>query len=262
MVRWSWRRVNVSPEDILSAAQTLETGSRTQEIDLVSRWTSSAVYLKWARECLMHNDSAFGADAALCYAKRAACREIDAFMTCNHLSHFLGCPYPAKIQMLSDVGLRIPNVIHQLIIDPRNESEHSYQACTSRDAKIAVEIAELFLKATADERTHHAIISIGWSIGIVQQRCSIPGKEYERIEFSLTAQHAPMLLIDVCADDHEVMILHPNDAEVSRCSLRDFKREQVVSLAQLLRRQYSFQNGPAEMRCDQFNKLKVDLGLS
>ena len=165
--------------------------------------------------------------------------------------------------MLCGVGLPIPGVIHQLIIDPRNESEHTYKPCTLRDAKSAVEISDLFLKATTDERARCATIAIGWSIGFVQHRCSIPGKEYERIKFSLSSRHSPMLLIDVCADDRNVMILYPHDEEVSTCPLRDFKREQVIRLAQLLRRQYSLQNGTSGvMRCDWFNKLKADIGLA
>ena len=264
MPRWSWRRVNVTPEDILSAARTLEVQSSWFEIDSVSHWRSSAVYLKWAQDCLPQN-TAFGLDAALCYAKRAVCREIDAFMTCNHFGSFLGDTYPAKIKMLRDVGLRIPDVIHQLIIDPRNESEHSYTVSAFGDVKKAVELAELFLMATTDEQKHHAIISIGWSIDIRQAKCAIPGKEYERLDFTLSDQSAPMLLIDVCADEHHAIILHPKDKEVSACSLREFKREQILDLARLLRRYYAFQQtgnwSCALNKCDWLLKLKADIDL-
>ncbi len=41
MVRWSWRRVNVTPEDILSGAQSLEVGARRYEIDVASHCQGS-----------------------------------------------------------------------------------------------------------------------------------------------------------------------------------------------------------------------------
>src|SRR5712691_944470 len=56
---------------------------------LVSDWTSSDTYLRWAHDSLAQN-TPLGFDAALCYAKRSACREIDAFMVCNHFSRFRG----------------------------------------------------------------------------------------------------------------------------------------------------------------------------
>jgi hypothetical protein len=259
---WSWRRVNVSPEDILSAAPTLDMGSSRHEINLTSAWTSGAVYLQWAHECLKQKGS-FGSDAALCYAKRAACREIDGFIVCNHLNCFMSDSYPSKIQMLREIGLHIPDIVHQLIIDPRNDAEHRYSACTFERAKAAVELAELFFGATAEERARNAIISIGWCVGVREQKCSVPGKEYELIEFKLSNQSRPMLLIDVCVSDPHVMILHPSDTELCTCALSEFTRNQVVGLARLLRRFYSLPSWSCTQHdCNWLNKLKVQLGLS
>jgi len=184
-------------------------------------------------------------------------------MTCNHLGSFLRETYPRKIEMLSQVGLYIPDIVYELIIDPRNDIEHSYKEPTFQQAKRAVQVAELFLKATADEREHHAIISIGWSISIHEERRSTPEREYERIEFTLTPQNAPMLLIDVCVDNHQVMIIHPKDEEVVACPLHEFQRDEAIVLAKMLRKYYTFHNAGSwrKLKCDWLNKLKADIGL-
>jgi hypothetical protein len=87
-------------------------------------------------------------------------------MRCNHLGCFLHHNYPDKITMLSRVGLSIPKIIHELIIDPGNDVEHSYTPLTEERAAHAVELAGLFLQATSDERAHQAIISINWSVSV------------------------------------------------------------------------------------------------
>jgi hypothetical protein len=260
-IGWKWKRRNVSAQDILSGARTLPIRWDRYEIDLTSQLTSSATYMEWARECLARN-SGFGWDAALCYAKRATCRELDAFIICNHLGCFLGAPYPRKIELLSKVGLSIPHTVHDLIIDPRNDVEHSYKSPTMVQARHAVEIAELFIGATHDERKRHAIIAISWSISIRVERSTVP-PSYERIEFTLTRQHSPMLLVDVCTPDHQVMILHPQDEEILACRLCDFTGDETVELAKLLRQYYTFEQVGtwAQIDCTWFNKLKAQIGL-
>jgi hypothetical protein len=258
--QWNWRRQQVSPDDILSAAKTLTVGSSRYEIDVTSQMTTSGDYLQWARECLKGN-LPVSWDAALCYAKRAVCREIDAFMHCNHFGTFLGKPYPQKIDMLSAVGVSIPSIVHELIIEPRNEVEHTYKTPTQEDAKHAVELAELFLAATQDERKHHAIIAIAWSITIREER----GPTYERIEFRLDRANNPMLLIDVCAQEQAVMVLIPKDEEIRWCRLALFSPDQAIALVKMLRQHYTFeQTGSYSIRidtCAWLAQLKKDIDL-
>jgi hypothetical protein len=263
MVGWTWRRQHVSAQDILSAANTLAIHASRYEIDLIPGWTSSALYLSWAQECFAQNND-FGWDAAVCYAKRASCREIDAFMVYHHLGH-LRATYPEKIELLSKVGISIPEIIHELIIEPRNDIEHSYKASTFEQAKRAVQLSGLLLRATADEREHRAIISIGWSINIHEERRSTPGNEYERIDFAVTHQHGAMLLIDVCTEDHQVMVIHPKDEEILICPMNEFSKNEAVQLAQMLRKHYALENsgswGVAQKNIGWVSKLKEDLGL-
>jgi hypothetical protein len=127
IVTWSWQRKSVTPEDILTAARTLELKPNWYEVDLTSDWKTSSDYLNWGRQCFQLQTE-FSSDSALNYAKRAACREIDGFMVRNHLSHLIRAKYPEKIEMLCDVGISIPEVVHELVIEPRNEVEHKYRA--------------------------------------------------------------------------------------------------------------------------------------
>src|SRR5438874_13426799 len=110
MVQWNWRPVAVDAADILTSAKALRMTPHWVEIDPTIELTSSAEYVSWARKVMAEN-TALGRDAALCYAKRAICREIDAFMMCNHLTSFLGRQYPEKIEMLVEVGLSVPDIV-------------------------------------------------------------------------------------------------------------------------------------------------------
>src|SRR5215208_6620691 len=150
MISWKWRRTLVSPEDILTGAQSLPIRSDRVIFDLTSEWTTSERYLSWAKDCLIR-DNDFGWDAANVYSKRAACRQIDAFIVCNHLGKFLGLTYPAKIEMLSEIDVIVPDIIQELIINPRNEIEHGYKASTREQARHAVQLAGLFLGAVSEE---------------------------------------------------------------------------------------------------------------
>jgi hypothetical protein len=203
------------------------------EIDPTIELTSSAEYVSWARKVMAEN-TALGRDAALCYAKRAICREIDAFRMCNHLTSFLGRQYPEKIEMLVEVGLSVPDIVRELVINPRNDVEHNYVP-EDTQTRHAVQIAELFINATARERERHAIISIAWSITVHRERSCAPGNEYDRLEFTHHHQNKPMLLIDPCPVNPLVMILHPANDELIACPLRNFKRNDAIALAKLLR---------------------------
>src|SRR5437764_4439559 len=125
MAEWTWRCVGVDPHTILDAAKTLRMTADWYEIDPTIGLTPGAEYVSFARRFLAEN-TALARDAAVCYAKRAVCREIDAFMMCNHLTAFLRCNYSAKIDMVREIGLSVLDVVRDLVINPRNDVEHKY----------------------------------------------------------------------------------------------------------------------------------------
>ncbi len=258
MVDWIWKRLAVHPQDILGAAHTIDVGSGRFVFDLIPNWTSAEAYLSWAKNALIQNDE-FGWDAAVCYAKRAACRQIDAFIVTNHLGNFSRRPYPEKMELLSQIGLAVPDILHELIIEPRNEIEHRYEATTSGQAKRSVELADLFLRAFSEEMEHKPIISFGWSISIRAESMSTPDIEYEHIEFKLTHRNSPMLLITCWEESPQVMIIHPKDEELMISPLRLFNKNEAIELASLLRTHERYSGW--QLKTEWITKLKQDLSL-
>ena len=87
----------VEAETLLDAAETLSPCGNYLAVDLTAAWVPETNYLTWAKKALGGGD-AFGFDAAVCYAKRAACCRIDKFIVQNHLSYFLKAKYPEKME--------------------------------------------------------------------------------------------------------------------------------------------------------------------
>jgi hypothetical protein len=235
MITWEWERKNVPPGEILESARHLSgERQRRTEVELISNWVSSSEYLRWSSDCLSRNDDC-GRDAAVCYAKRAACRQIDTWMVYNHLSKFAGQNYAQKIQMLGEVGLGIPDIVRELVINPRNDVEHGYTVCTQQQAKQAFELCKLFLTATSDEAQRKSPISIGWRVSFSRKQSVAPGNEYDEIRFWLEPHQSPMLIIDTVPPKHNVILLYPGDEELQVAPLDKFSRNESIELARLLR---------------------------
>lgn len=226
---WTWHRRTVTPADILTSAVSLPPKPRGFEIDLVPNWNVSTVYLSWAEAALNRNDQ-FGWDAALCYAKRAVCRELDALLAHNYLSH-IKANYPEKIAILRAVGLTIRDIIRDLVIDPRNDVEHAYSTPTEKEARHGVELSAMFLSETQQERERKATLSRGWSISSSETKSSTR----EAYQYTLKPVCLPMMLVDVCADDHQVLIILPKDGEIQTCPVNSFNKSEAIELARLLR---------------------------
>jgi hypothetical protein len=162
--------------------------------------------------------------------------------------------------MLSSVGLCVPDIVHELVIDPRNDIEHEYTVATREQAKRAIELADLFIRAT-DEGERFAIVNLGSSLTFHWIMSRAPGNEYDRLHFNLLGE--PMLLVDARAPEPHVIVLYPPRSELITCGLRDFKRDEAVELAKLLRRQREFQSSFDRISYREWlPKLKADLGLS
>ncbi len=253
---WKWTRTITAPDDVLSAMDTMTSGGGQYEAILTADWNTGAQYLEWAKACLKEK-SAYGNDAAVCYSKRAVCRMIDSMMLNNHLNYWLGDQYPKKLEMLTELGIFAPSIVHKFIIGPRNEVEHTYRQPTDEEARHAVELGELFLGATDQEGKQNLIVSYNWSISYSGFYSSKGAKH----GFRLDPTSAAMVIVDVTdAANHEVLVLRPSDAEVLVCPMREFKREQAVEFAKRMRKQ-----GGGGMSGSHtvhfFNELKAQLCL-
>src|SRR5262245_15594338 len=135
----------VAAQDLLTGAQLIRV-NQASTCSLNRNWTVPATYLEWARRGYREGDE-HGLANAITYAKRAACCRIDRLIHNYHLQRFHRTKFPVKIQALEGLGIPVPGVIQELIINPRNELEHDYVPADSRTARHALEIAELFLSA-------------------------------------------------------------------------------------------------------------------
>jgi hypothetical protein len=229
----SFTRKAVEPLDIIDAAKTMDfahihsSAFLDEQSTLGHKWVPAETYLEWAEQGLRQNN-AHGWDAALSYAKRAACRRIDGFLCYNHLRKLEYSSFPAKIGCLAELGISIPSVVQNLVIDPRNESEHRYREVTGQEAEHAVGIARLLLTATREEAGRRAVIALQWNV-VHQNSVVSPVTEFK--------DH-PMLLVDIFRVPNEVKVVRPKEGEIEFAMLDDFSGKQAVELATLLRRHY------------------------
>ena len=133
-------------------------------------------------------------------------------------------------------------LLKNLVIDPRNDIEHAYNMATEAQARQAYEVADLFLRATEIEAGTPAIIALGWNVNYRGSMCSTPGKEYERIEYSMASFHPPMLLIDAFEVNPEVFVLYSKDELLSVCLLNEFSSAQIIELNGMLRQYLKYPN--------------------
>jgi hypothetical protein len=230
MVGKKWKMVPKHPDDVIDAARTIGEGSIRIYHDPIPHWVPAADYLDWARRGLKQDDLN-GRDAAVCYAKRAVCRYIDGLMVCNHLGAFLGRGYKDKFELMSKIDLSIPSIVHELVINQRNDIEHSYEAATAVQASRAMELAELLLdrRSTIEELPKKALVSLGSN---AQYRMTEQPPDFSEVRVSVDD---PWLLVDTFAADPKVMLIHPKDDEVSYAQLSKFNIEQAVSFSRLMR---------------------------
>lgn len=226
------RTVPVAPEDVLDAGRTILPGD-SSTCNWLAHWASPATTGEWARRGLAEGD-AYGLSNAIAYAKRAAACRIDVLVQYNHLTRLARLNYPSKVAGLRQVGLVVPDVVQELVIDPRNDLEHGYQVPDGDVARHAVEVSDLFLRATQDEYERGSIVAVGWnamgSHGIADGREFIQFREFS---------DRPMLFIDVFDDPAMAKIVDPTAKEVRLAELHSFTEDQAVALATLLRRGYS-----------------------
>jgi hypothetical protein len=232
----TWTKQEVSPEDILGGARNLDRRRPVWTMDVCPSWIEAEVYLSWARTAL-GTANPFGYDAAVCYAKRAVCRLIDSLMHYNHLKTWVRAKYPLKIELLEKVGIDIKSVIRELVINNRNDIEHNYSAATERQARHAVELAEMALPPLAAEASGWATVTLGLNYG-----GNIGGPDpaakggYSFWNYDFDA-HLPFLLVDYADVTPRVMIIRRNIEEVTFAPLKNFHKDQAVDLAKQLREQ-------------------------
>jgi hypothetical protein len=234
VIDWTWRREKVSPSEILDAVRTIPVRNNRVSMDLTWQWVPARRYLESARAALVRGGED-GWDSASTLAKRSVCRQMDGILTHNHLGCFQGDNYGRKSEYLAELKVPALALLRNLVIDPRNAIEHAYRLATEDQARQALDVADLFIAATADEAATPAIMALGWNINVSEFMSATPGKEQHVIKFSLTRKHAPMLLINGYPDTPEATIIHPQEETLSSCPLEGFKSPEIMKLNARLR---------------------------
>src|SRR5205807_5283926 len=127
-------------------------------------------------------------------------------------------------------GISIPGIVHDLAIDPRNESEHRYQQIDQRTATHAVEVAALFIDATKEEAERGAVVALNWNIDFRNQEQA--GRFVSTV---VGYKDYPMLLVDIFQTPFKAKLVRPADAEIEYAELEQFSKEEAIELARLLR---------------------------
>ncbi len=103
-------------------------------------------YLEFAKQDLVEGGDR-GLINGLTNAKRAMTCRIDAILKLYNLECASNHNYPTKLGLLKYFGLSAPDIVPEQIMK-RNQIEHEYTKPKNRECKDAIDIVELFLKAS------------------------------------------------------------------------------------------------------------------
>jgi len=187
--------------------------------------------------------------AAIAFSKRAACRTIDSLLLYNHQGKMSAANYPEKLVALRAIGIEIPDLVHRLVIEPRNQDEHAYQWPKKQAARDAVELAKLLEKATETIVDRGCIMSYGWNV------MSTSLTKDSRSSFTIDGiEGEPMLFVHASHAAGAAMIVDPDRNEIQYCPLSDWDAVEENQLAILLRSQLEMPNrGYTQWPIEHFN---------
>ena len=230
-------RTEVAAQDFLTAARAIRA-DHASTCALNSHWTKPATYLEWSRRGFRDADD-YGLANTITYAKRAACCRIDRLIHNYHLQRLHRGSFPEKIQALERIGIGIPSVIQELIINPRNELEHDYVPAEPATARRALDIATLFLTATDSVDSEESIIALNMNVQYAHPFNLKTGEE--RVTFNGWSKGV-MLFMDIFAEPQTAKIVDGEHGELRYVELAKLTRQEAIELAGVLRSHYSLQN--------------------
>jgi len=255
-----FKTTQVTPADVLAAAATIPVGEARGCNWFAERWIHPLVYLNWAKRSLESGEDDYAWNNALSYAKRTVCRIIDELVLGNHLRCYIGKNYPQRIEALGQIGVSVPPIVHELIIDPRNQLEHDYAKPEGVEAEHAVQVAELFLGAMREELQRTPIVALAWNIQVAYWARAQEGGVRESINVHGFASD-PMLFVDVFEEPAQVKIVHIRDEEILQACLAGFTQGECIALAKRLREHYLRPGGFTSTSAFFYTEVKRQAGI-
>lgn len=171
-----------------------------------------------------------GYSNALGNAKRAVCQRIDLLLARNHLLSNSPRSYIKRIEILNDIGICIPDIVWELVIESRNSMEHEYVIPTHQKASYALGIADLVMKSTNEEINHPTGILLGPYFQC-QMRSSGDNHRFTIKEIP----KSPSLFFDVFSQSPSVMILDWQDQEARCITQEDICNCDAIALTKIVR---------------------------
>jgi hypothetical protein len=223
-----YTRKLIKPVDMIQRAKALPNTFIIHKCtDFEKLEITSETYLEWARQDYKEGGER-KLNSCISNAKLAICSKLDNLLTLNHLGKLLSKNYPNKIEVLEQIGVSIPPVVFDLIIDPRNDLEHRYKAPSEKTAKDALGVAALALQGISDESC--GIVALNWTkYGLETARfaepTTFPGWSDEIV-----------LFVDVFdCTRQQIMLIDEIKGEIQLANLDTFNKNEAIEFAQLLR---------------------------
>ena len=220
----------VPAPDLVNGAKTIPANDAHTCTDLDAAWISADTYLQWAQEDFIQKGDR-GLSNCVVNVKRAVCQRVDSLVLNNHLYPFLARNYPEKLEALTCLDICVPQLVHELIIEPRNALEHQYTKPDETVARRALELGPLMLRATQEEADLGAVVALNWSLSH-SRPASSEGPDV------LVFGKGPMLFIDVFEGPRVAKIVDVLDHEVRFAKFESFSGDEAIELAKHLRRHY------------------------
>jgi hypothetical protein len=221
----------IDPAELIDNARNIPANDAHRCTDLNAAWTSADTYLRWAEEDRDEKGDR-GFSNCIANVKRAVCQRIDSLLRNNHLYPYFDCKYPEKLKALERLDICAPpELVHELIIEPRNALEHQYTKPDETVARRALELGPLMLRATQEEADLGAVVALNWSLSH-SRPASGEGPD------ALVFGKEPMLFIDVFEEPPTAKIVYPSDHEVRFAKFESFSGDEAIELAKHLRRHY------------------------
>ena len=227
----------VEPADLISAAKTIPAHDARWCYWLADRWLPAERYLEWAQSSIGQSDE-LSLSNAVTYAKRAVCRRLDGLVLYNHLHSLIRNSYREKTQALEQIGIPVSDIVHDLVIEPRNSVEHEYSLPTEGGARHAVQLAQLVLGATENEADRDSIVALNSNLLYRSETVAGRGTSVQFTGFS----DRPMLFLDVFEERPEAKVVLPADQEIMLSELDLFSEDEAIELATAVRKHYSLPN--------------------
>jgi hypothetical protein len=225
-----FKRTATTPDDILNSLNHIET-SEMAALSLRGGALSPKTFLDWANEGLARECDE-GYAAAATNAKKAACARIDELLRERLIHRALtrNVSYPERIRILDQMGITYGEIVHDVVIEPRNLEEHEYARPDRGRSRMATQLAKLFLQATKED-VSGAPVFIGQTLAPLAGPFVL--SDADKYEFKGFPPE-PFAFVNVLTDHVTVNVVFPAHQEITHCRLNALSLKQQMQLPPLL----------------------------